>query len=123
MPDDSIVELAKMAGVDPVKALGEYHFEWLRKKKAVARASGVLSACLVTAVITVGMPDNAYASKGYVHLTDVDATSRTLLALRRKRKRAGFAAHGRDFLAGLLRRTRRYLEALLPPHHTSAFSC
>jgi hypothetical protein len=62
MPDEKIVELAKIAGEDQVKALGEYHFEWLRKKKAAAHVNGVVWAFLIAAGGIAGSFDEAHAS-------------------------------------------------------------
>lgn len=37
MPDDKIVKLAKLAGVNPTLALGQYQMDWLKRKKKTAR--------------------------------------------------------------------------------------
>lgn len=50
MPDEAVIELARIAGVDQVRALGEYRWEWLTKKKAGAVASGAAWAFGVAAV-------------------------------------------------------------------------
>jgi len=34
MPDEKLDQLAHLAGYDPIKALGEYHHERMRKKRA-----------------------------------------------------------------------------------------
>ena len=44
MPDEKIVELAHIAGVNPIKALREYAFERHTKKKGVAIAGTAAAA-------------------------------------------------------------------------------
>lgn len=51
MPDDKLVKLAEMTGADPVKLLGQYHYErWQQMGKA---QSGIAIVGSVAAVLTV----------------------------------------------------------------------
>lgn len=62
MPDERLVELAHIAGVNPVQLLGQYAWERLTKKKAAATVGTVAAACLVGALLGVATPSRVEAS-------------------------------------------------------------
>jgi transcriptional regulator with XRE-family HTH domain len=60
MPDASLIELARIAGLDPKKMLGEYHYEWHEKKMGTAHAG--IAAAVFSAVATIAPIGDANAS-------------------------------------------------------------
>lgn len=60
MPDEKLIELAHLAGVDEVKAAGEVIVERVRKKRAAALAGIATAACLGGAAL-LGVPNTSQA--------------------------------------------------------------
>jgi hypothetical protein len=60
MPDDAIVTLATLAGIDPKACLGEYHFEWHEKKRGNALAG--IAAAVVSVAASIAPFGDASAS-------------------------------------------------------------
>lgn len=63
MPDEAIIEIALIAGVDPRAALGAYRWEWHAKKKGRALAGIAALGCLLAA-LTGAAPTTANATSG-----------------------------------------------------------
>lgn len=57
MPDEQIDALATLIGYDPIKALGEYHHERMRKKTAGFVRAGIAVAASFLVVATSGVSD------------------------------------------------------------------
>jgi DNA-binding XRE family transcriptional regulator len=57
MPDEQIDALATLIGFDPIKALGEYHHEWMRKKTAGNALAGTAAAVSFLVVALCGGSD------------------------------------------------------------------
>jgi hypothetical protein len=57
MPDEQIDALAHMIGWDPIKALGEYHHEWLRKKTASSAPAGIAALAFFLVAATTAVQD------------------------------------------------------------------
>lgn len=57
MPDDKIDVLAHLAGYDPIKALGEYHHERMRKKQTTPVRAGIAAALSFLVVASSGAGD------------------------------------------------------------------
>lgn len=53
MPDDKVIELAYIAGTNPIKALGEYAFERHGKKKGSATVGTVVAVCFLGVLLVV----------------------------------------------------------------------
>ena len=62
MPDAALIELAHIAGTDPKKALGDYHYEWHEKKSGTVRAGIAAAAFSVVATIAPVRDANASGS-------------------------------------------------------------
>jgi len=67
MPDEQIDALATLTGYDPIKALGEYHHEWMRKKTGGSARAGIavaLSFLVAASSAVSGLPQqSAHASR------------------------------------------------------------
>jgi len=57
MPDEQIDALATLTGYDPIKALGKYHHEWMRKKTAGNARAGIAVALSFLAVASSAVSD------------------------------------------------------------------
>lgn len=71
-PSHQVAAIARIAGRDPSKLIGDYAIERARKKGCLALARGVLLACLAGAVGTGGYIETAHAqgatpNKGVPH--------------------------------------------------------
>jgi hypothetical protein len=98
MPDESVIELAGIAGVDQVRALGEYRWEWLAKKKVGAVASGAaLAFGVAVAGIAAAFVPTAVQAKGTpssgVHAPHIISIVRRILC-RLNRLEHGIGAGG-----------------------------
>ena len=59
MPDEQIDALAHLIGHDPIRALGEYHHEWMRKKTAGnVRAGTAAAVSFLVAALLAGSAAN-----------------------------------------------------------------
>jgi transcriptional regulator with XRE-family HTH domain len=95
MPDEKLDQLAHLAGYDPIKALGEYHHERMRKKRTTPARAGIAAALSFLAVASSGAGDARATPHGFDGVTTLHIMRnwRRLLAslMRRDDRRSPFA--------------------------------
>jgi len=88
MPDEAIDALSTMIGWDPIKALGEYHHEWMRKKTAGRAAVGIVAAASFLVAGLLGEPAANVGTPSVGYSVDKLYIMRRLVAKMRQRAKS-----------------------------------